>query len=227
MSPRYCRSGTTLDPGFWPPQTELEHIFDPLDSPTHSPAPSLDVHPNHGAPASLHMPAPTMTTYDEYGVPVGAYSEPDGLIAQAWRTARAFYLYRIRPIYTAWKRGDWSFRRLFTLVNVLVVVWWAVLYWGERGTFNGAVESCNWEGWEKWVCVYRGIQRDAWLTECRKLAQPPIDSSSSPTRSSSIRTRTLVGHGPSIRSHTSTPISTYAAHTLVCRRFCCQTLYSS
>ncbi|KAH7399580.1 hypothetical protein BKA66DRAFT_406881 [Pyrenochaeta sp. MPI-SDFR-AT-0127] len=95
-----------------------------------------------------------MTTYDEYGVPVGAYSEPESLTMQAWRVARAFFLYRIRPAvfgsYNSLRRGEWSFRRLFTLANVLVLLWWVVLYWGERGVFNGAVDSCSWEKWEKW-----------------------------------------------------------------------------
>ncbi|KAF2831229.1 hypothetical protein CC86DRAFT_463171 [Ophiobolus disseminans] len=95
-----------------------------------------------------------MTTYDDYGVPVGAYSEPEGLMHQAWRVARAFYLYRIRPLvgrgFNGLKRGDWSFKRLFTLVNALVLLWWAVLYWGERGIFNGAINTCDWDTWEKW-----------------------------------------------------------------------------
>ncbi|KNG46531.1 fumarate reductase [Stemphylium lycopersici] len=96
----------------------------------------------------------TMTTYDEYGVPVGAYSEPESLTHQAWRLARAFFLYRIRPAVqerrNALQSGNWSLRRLFTLVNALVVLWWTVLYWGERGVFNSAIESCDWDKWEDW-----------------------------------------------------------------------------
>ncbi|KAF2846836.1 hypothetical protein T440DRAFT_482257 [Plenodomus tracheiphilus IPT5] len=95
-----------------------------------------------------------MTTYDEYGVPVGAYSEPESLTTQAWRLARALYMYRIRPLahgrLNAIKRAQWSFKRLFTLVNALVVTWWAVLYWGERGVFHGAIEDCHWDRWENW-----------------------------------------------------------------------------
>jgi len=97
-----------------------------------------------------------MTTYDDYGIPVGAYSEPESLAHQAWRVARAFYLYRIRPFagkgFNVLKKGDWSFKRLLTLVNALVLLWWVVLYWGERGIFNGAVDSCSWDRWETWVC---------------------------------------------------------------------------
>jgi hypothetical protein len=97
-----------------------------------------------------------MTEYDDYGIPVGAYQEPEGLLPQTWRTARAFYLYRLRPLAISGLHAligeDWSFRRLFTLANALVVLWWVVLYWGESGVFNGNIESCNWDKWENWVC---------------------------------------------------------------------------
>ena len=69
-----------------------------------------------------------MTTYDEYGVPVGAYSEPESLTHQAWRLVRAFFLYRIRPAVQEKRNelqsGSWSFKRLFTLVRALVLLWW-------------------------------------------------------------------------------------------------------
>jgi hypothetical protein len=101
-----------------------------------------------------------MTEYDDYGIPVGAFVEPEDFRGQAWRTARAFYLYRVRPLawqsYTAVRRADWSFRRWFTLANALVVLWWVVLYWGERGAFDGGIESCSWDRWEDWVSCFRG-----------------------------------------------------------------------
>lgn len=129
-----------------------------------------------------------MTTYDDYGVPIGAYSEPEGLTHQAWRVARAFYLYRIRPlagrVFGARGGPGWSFRRLFTLVNALVVLWWVVLFWGETGTFNSAVGGCSWEKWEDWVSRIH-IRLDVYANNiCRKPAQTHTDSSSSPTRSS-------------------------------------------
>ncbi|KAH8725317.1 hypothetical protein GQ44DRAFT_616424 [Phaeosphaeriaceae sp. PMI808] len=85
------------------------------------------------------------TAYDDYGIPVGAYREPEGLVQQAWRVMRAIYLYRIRHIV---KRWEW--RRVCSVANALVVVWWVVLYWGERGVFDEGVKGCAWEGWEKW-----------------------------------------------------------------------------
>jgi hypothetical protein len=103
----------------------------------------------NAAPATNDFFPPTMTKYDDYGIPVGAYQEPEGLTNQAWRVVR------LRPFagkgYNAIRRGDWSFRRLLTLSNILVLLWWVVLYWGERGTFNAAIESCNWDKWEDWV----------------------------------------------------------------------------
>ena len=92
-----------------------------------------------------------MTEYDDYGVPVGAYQEPDSFTGQTYRTARAFFVYRVRPfVEKRVAQGRW--KRLFSLANALVVIWWVVVYWGERGAFNGAVGSCNWNAWEDWVC---------------------------------------------------------------------------
>lgn len=131
-----------------------------------------------------------MTEYDDYGIPVGAYQEPEGLGHQAWRVARAFYLYRIRPLVgssvNTVQRGNWSYKRLLTLANALVVLWWAVLYWGESGAFNGNIESCSWDKWENWASQKLSMSTipDGMLIWSRKLAQTPTDSSSSQTRSS-------------------------------------------
>ncbi|KAL5115312.1 hypothetical protein ACEQ8H_006825 [Pleosporales sp. CAS-2024a] len=95
-----------------------------------------------------------MTQYDDYGIPVGAFVEPEDVVGQARRTAKAFYQYRLRPLgfrgYHAARRWDWSFRRQCTLANALAVLWWVVLYWGERGTFNSTIATCSWDKWEHW-----------------------------------------------------------------------------
>lgn len=174
-----------------------------------------------------------MTTYDEYGVPVGAYSEPESLTHQAWRLARALFLYRIRPTiqgqHNVVRRGNWSFKRLFTLVNALVLLWWFVLYWGERGVFNGAVGSCAWDQWENWVChnVSTLDNNIRSLLYARKPARTLTDSFSSPTPNSSIRTHILAARGPSILLHTSTLTCTCAAHTLVFKLYSTRTPSSS
>lgn len=98
-----------------------------------------------------------MTEYDDYGVPVGAYQEPDSFIGQTYRTARAFFVYRAKPfVERRVTQGRW--KRLFSLANALVVMWWVVVYMGERGAFNSAVGSCNWDTWEDWVCHKRVAQ---------------------------------------------------------------------
>lgn len=95
-----------------------------------------------------------MTEYDDYGVPVGAYQEPDSFTGQTYRTARAFYAYRVRPfVHERVANGRW--KRVFSLANALVVIWWVVVYWGERGAFDSAVGGCNWDAWEDWVCHTR------------------------------------------------------------------------
>ena len=93
----------------------------------------------------------TMTEYDNYGIPVGAYTEPDSFTGQTYRTARAFFIYRVKPfVEKRITKGRW--RNVLSLANALVVIWWVVVYWGERGAFNSAVRSCNWNTWENWVC---------------------------------------------------------------------------
>ena len=96
-----------------------------------------------------------MTAYDDYGMPVGAYSEPESLTHQAWRVARAFALYRVKPAaenrVAVMKRGDWSLRRVLGVVRVVVVVWWVAVYFGERSAIRNAVDACRWGNWENWV----------------------------------------------------------------------------
>ncbi|KAK9462464.1 Metallo-dependent phosphatase-like protein [Lipomyces oligophaga] len=40
--------------------------------------------------------------------------------------------------------------RLFTLTNVLCVIWGYTLHWGERRVIRNAIRSCDWERWERW-----------------------------------------------------------------------------
>jgi hypothetical protein len=104
-----------------------------LTQPTHS------FDPGGCENAALDLPpffTSTMTEYDDYGVPVGAYQEPDSFTGQTYRTARAFLLYRAKPfVESRVAHGRW--KRLFSLANALVVVWWVVVYWGERGAAIG------------------------------------------------------------------------------------------
>ncbi|KAF2270697.1 hypothetical protein CC78DRAFT_485617 [Lojkania enalia] len=91
-----------------------------------------------------------MTNYDDYGVPVGAYREPESLTHQAFRVARAFVLYRLKPRIQQIRDGKWSWRRSISLGKIIIAVWFITLYWGERKVFNSSIDSCRWEAWEKW-----------------------------------------------------------------------------
>jgi hypothetical protein len=102
-----------------------------------------------------------MVVYDDYGVPT-AYSEPETLTRQAYRTARAFAIYRVKPIVQrgifAIRHGNWTWRGLVTAVRVLVLVWFVVLYWGERMVFKDSIDACRWQDWENWVCSITSLQ---------------------------------------------------------------------
>lgn len=93
----------------------------------------------------------TMTTYDDYGMPVDAYGEPESLAHQAWRVARAFVLYRLKPRWQE-SRRRWHWKSILSLGKVLIVIWLVTLYYGERAMFKSSVGSCEWENWESWVC---------------------------------------------------------------------------
>lgn len=108
--------------------------------------------PEDATPALPSRLPSTMSKYDDYGMPVGAYSEPESLTHQAWRVARAFVVYRVKPRLRDATSGGWQWRRMLSLGRILVVVWWIVLYWGERSVFKSSIDSCRWENWENWVC---------------------------------------------------------------------------
>ncbi|KAK9375996.1 Metallo-dependent phosphatase-like protein [Lipomyces chichibuensis] len=42
------------------------------------------------------------------------------------------------------------FKKLFTLVNALRLLWVVVLVWGERRVIERSIRACQWENWEHW-----------------------------------------------------------------------------
>ncbi|KAJ6014238.1 hypothetical protein N7540_008829 [Penicillium herquei] len=42
------------------------------------------------------------------------------------------------------------FRRIFTLLNALILLWVFTLWRGERTVFQESIDACAWENWEKW-----------------------------------------------------------------------------
>ncbi|KAF1912582.1 hypothetical protein BDU57DRAFT_522947 [Ampelomyces quisqualis] len=63
-----------------------------------------------------------MTEYDDYGIP-----QPAGAPRRPGRIAR-----------------------MCSVANVLAALWWAALYWGERGVFDAHMHHCRWDRWERW-----------------------------------------------------------------------------
>lgn len=45
-------------------------------------------------------------------------------------------------------------RRLITLANLLILLWFWVLWWGERRVFRDSLEGCTWGEWEAWVRIF-------------------------------------------------------------------------
>ncbi|KAH7123852.1 Metallo-dependent phosphatase-like protein [Dendryphion nanum] len=95
-----------------------------------------------------------MTAYDDFGMPVGAYTETESLTHQAYRVARAFVVYRVKPVterVLGGRRGErWNWKAIFSLGRLLIVLWVVVVYWSERSAFRETIDSCEWENWEKW-----------------------------------------------------------------------------
>lgn len=52
-------------------------------------------------------------------------------------------------------RRNLTSRRLLSFPHVLVVFWVFVLLYGERWVFDGKVANCDWDHWEKWVCLHQ------------------------------------------------------------------------
>lgn len=55
----------------------------------------------------------------------------------------------------------WNPRRLITTPNVLIILWVALLWWGERFVFTRSISNCDWTTWERWVCFHRNLQHCA------------------------------------------------------------------
>ncbi|KAF2498361.1 hypothetical protein BU16DRAFT_481200 [Lophium mytilinum] len=98
-----------------------------------------------------------MTAYDDYGFPVGAqnqYPPPPSFAARILHQLHAFAIQYIIPWlsekYQQWRTGRWTIRSVLTLVKGIALVWFVVLYWGERSVFTSSIANCQWDNWEKW-----------------------------------------------------------------------------
>lgn len=54
----------------------------------------------------------------------------------------------------AWQWAQsWFWRRVWTLITALILVWMLFLYQTEFVVFEKAIGSCDWSSWEQWVRV--------------------------------------------------------------------------
>jgi len=134
------------------------------------------------------------------------------LVAQAVRALARFWRERGRRMLAATTfsaayrmRLNLTYNRLVSFPHLLVAVWVFVLLWGERWAFHSKVESCHWSNWEHWVCRAnsRALKGGAYANLGSYPHSPPAHnhtaSPSSPTRSSSTRTRIPAARGRSTR----------------------------
>lgn len=47
--------------------------------------------------------------------------------------------------------GSGVLKRLVNVTNVLILVWFCAIWWGERLTFSNSLAACQWHQWEQWV----------------------------------------------------------------------------
>lgn len=98
-----------------------------------------------------------------------------------------------------YKREAWrAVKRVFSIANALILLWLFTLWWGERTVFRDSVESCTWDGWERWVSYSRHspLPTALFADSIPSLkSQHRIMWLSSQTLSWSIPTHTLAGRG--------------------------------
>ena len=145
-----------------------------------------------------------MTAYDDWGYPTSTrnhFREPLSLTARATTLAKSGLeqagIYNPRA--PASRR--WNFRRILSLPNFLILLWIFYIRWGERTVFSNAIQACDWDSWESWVCrVYAqpACQQHAKVQAdllCSLKMPLRIISSSSLTSSSWTPTPILAGRG--------------------------------
>ena len=102
----------------------------------------------------------TMTSY--HRIPQDAsnqYPKSPSFTAQAVQLTHIVAVHHILPTISstaqqckAGLHGRWNLRSFLTLGKILTVLWFLLLYWGERSIFRNSVDSCEWSNWENWVC---------------------------------------------------------------------------
>lgn len=142
-----------------------------------------------------------MTAYDDWGYPVSSsrnhFRDPPTVMQRIQQTARS--LLQRAKIYNpnAPAGSAWNLRPIFSVPNLLTLVWLFFVYANERSAFRSSIEACEWSNWESWVCMscpQSNAEASADRASSRMMPFPTA-SSSSPTRSLSTRTRTPAARG--------------------------------
>ncbi|GME49004.1 hypothetical protein GTA08_BOTSDO02591 [Neofusicoccum parvum] len=95
-----------------------------------------------------------MTVYDDWGNPVSSsrnhFREPPTLAKRLQAAARS--LLSRAGIYNpnAPPSRAWNFRPIFSVPNVLTLVWLVFVYSNERSAFRDSIAACDWSNWESW-----------------------------------------------------------------------------
>ncbi len=51
-----------------------------------------------------------------------------------------------------------NLQRLVNVPNGFVLLWIALLWWGERLVFKQSIHRCDWSTWERWVCLFKSTR---------------------------------------------------------------------
>jgi len=90
-----------------------------------------------------------------------------------------------------WRRFGQTFRGSLSSVKLpvvkiaLVCIWFLLLRWGERTSFEGKVASCDWDSWETWVGATHCMGYKPELTQEARRRKP--SPSGHPCRPSACR----------------------------------------
>ncbi|KAK6537991.1 hypothetical protein TWF694_010884 [Orbilia ellipsospora] len=83
---------------------------------------------------------------------------PLGLV-HVLRSISLFIIYSLTSLVSYWilcVKSWWrdtvrgGVKRQISLTNLLRLIWFGVVYWGELATFTDSIARCNWSNWEKW-----------------------------------------------------------------------------
>ncbi|OJD29464.1 manganese ion homeostasis [Diplodia corticola] len=95
-----------------------------------------------------------MTSYDDWGYPISSsrnrFRAPSTVMQRIQLFARSLLTRSgiYRPNAPAGK--TWNFRPIFSVPNILTLVWVCFVYSNERSAFRHGIEACDWANWESW-----------------------------------------------------------------------------